>query len=184
MNITFNERKATQAAAFLLRLRGGAMSYMKLIKLLYLADRTALVRWGRPLTTDNFVSMNRGPVLSHVLDLVTCETMPGEKGFWAQYISEPVHYEVRLNQDPGTDELSQAEEELLAEVFREHGRKSRWELVDLTHQLPEWQNPLGGAIPITYRDILRAEGKTEWEIAAIEEELANVALMEKVLGGQ
>jgi len=32
----FNEVKATQAAARLLRNRGGRMSYMKLIKLLYL----------------------------------------------------------------------------------------------------------------------------------------------------
>ncbi len=53
----FNERKATQAAAYLLQMRGGTMSYMKLIKLLYLADRAALVRFGRPITTDRYVSM-------------------------------------------------------------------------------------------------------------------------------
>ena len=35
----FNEVKATQAAARLLRNRGGRMKYLKLIKLLYLADR-------------------------------------------------------------------------------------------------------------------------------------------------
>ena len=64
----FNEVKATQAAARLLRNRGGRMSYMKLIKLLYLADREALSRWGRPITTDKYVSMDKGPVLSRVLD--------------------------------------------------------------------------------------------------------------------
>jgi hypothetical protein len=37
VNLPFNERKATEAAAYLLKLRGGRMSYMKLIKLLYLA---------------------------------------------------------------------------------------------------------------------------------------------------
>ena len=35
------------------------MSYMKLIKLLYLADREALARWGRPITTDQYVSTPR-----------------------------------------------------------------------------------------------------------------------------
>lgn len=67
MRLRFNDRKATQAAALLLQLRGGKMSYMKLIKLLYLADREALLQWGRPITTDRYVSMNRDPVLSRIL---------------------------------------------------------------------------------------------------------------------
>lgn len=56
----FIEAKATQAAARLLRNRGGKMSYMKLIKLLYLADREALAQWGRSITTDTYVSMDKG----------------------------------------------------------------------------------------------------------------------------
>src|SRR6266436_1981672 len=96
MRVRFNERKATQAAARLLKLRGARMSYMKLIKLLYLADRTALLRWGRPITTDNFVSMDRGPVLSRMLDLATEEILPGQTSVWAHHISEPEHYSVRL----------------------------------------------------------------------------------------
>src|SRR4051812_9596906 len=54
MRISFNEQKATQAAARLLELRGGRISYLKLIKLLYLADREALLQWGRPITTDSY----------------------------------------------------------------------------------------------------------------------------------
>jgi hypothetical protein len=50
--LKFDERKATEATALLLSLRGGQMHYMKLIKLLYLADRRALLRWGIPITTD------------------------------------------------------------------------------------------------------------------------------------
>ena len=41
MHLQFDEAKATQAAAFFLQLRGGQMHYIKLIKLLYLADREA-----------------------------------------------------------------------------------------------------------------------------------------------
>ncbi len=182
MHLRFNERKATQAAAHLLKLRGDQMSYMKLIKLLYLADRAALLRWGRPITTDSYVAMDRGPVLSRVLDLATNEDVPGRKSVWAQHISEPEHYAVRLVTDPGEDELSAAEVDLLDEVFQQHGAKTRWELVDLTHKLPEWKNPQGGAIAIQYRDILKAGGKTEIEIAAVEDELEGVALVENILG--
>ncbi len=181
MRLRFNERKATQAAAHLLRLRGAQMSYMKLIKLLYLADRTALLRWGRPITTDTYVSMDRGPVLSRVLDLATDEDLPGQTSVWAKHITEPEHYAVRLRNDPGEDELSTAEVQLLDEIFRQHGTKSRWELVDLTHKLPEWKNPQGGAISIQYRDILKAGGKTEIEIASVEDELEGIALVENIL---
>lgn len=64
MRTRYREEKATEAAARLLKLRGGAMSHMKLIKLLYLLDREAYVRWGRPVTYDTYVSMPHGPVLS------------------------------------------------------------------------------------------------------------------------
>lgn len=184
MKLQFNETKATQAAAYLLKLRGGRMSYMKLIKLLYLADRTALLRWGRPITTDSYVAMDRGPVLSRVLDLATDGDDPSAPSVWSRYISEPVNYEVAWESDPGRDELSDAELNVLEEVFREHGAKSRWELVDFTHRLPEWQNPQGGAIPISVRDILRAGGKTDIEIAAIEDEIEGLALAEAVFNAR
>jgi uncharacterized phage-associated protein len=98
--LRFNEKKATQAAAYLLKRRGGTMSYMKLIKLLYLADRKALVRWGRPITTDRYLSMERGPALSHVLDLATDGENPGSDSIWAAVISEPSNYEVSLKGAP------------------------------------------------------------------------------------
>lgn len=173
--IRFNERKATQAAAYILRLRGGRMSYLKLIKLLYLADREALLRWGRPISTDRYVSMDRGPVLSRVLDLATDGDVPGAPSIWAASIAAPGNYEVELTADAGDDELSEAEIEILDGIFAEHGRKSRWDLVALTHALPEWIDPRGGAIAIAYGDILKAGGKSDLEIAAIEEELSELA---------
>jgi hypothetical protein len=97
----FNQEKATQAAARLLRNRGGKMSYMKLIKLLYLADREALARWGRPITTDNYVPMDKGPVLSHVLDRINEGPGPDEEpGYWTQHITSSGNYEVTLTDDP------------------------------------------------------------------------------------
>ena len=130
------------------------MSYMKLIKLLYLADREALLRWGCPITTDRYVSLDRGPVLSHVLNLITDETDPETSSIWARVISEPTKYEVHLNEEIQEEELSDAEIDLLNEIFREYGKMSRWDLVRITHDLPEWVDPAGSAIPISYRDIL------------------------------
>ena len=182
MRLRFNEAKATQAAARLLGLRGGRMSYLKLIKLLYLADRAALLKWGRPLTTDRHVSMPKGPVVSQIYDLITGDVQPGFETYWHQHISAPENFEVTLRRDPGDEELSAAEETLLDEIYAQHGRRSRWELVDYTHDLPEWEDPNGSSLQISIRDILKAGNKTEAEIAALESELESIAVLQSLTG--
>lgn len=181
MVLRFNERRAFEAAAKFLKLRGGRMSYQKLIKLLYVLDREALLRWGRPVTTDRYVAMDNGPVVSRIFDLIRDEPAPGTNPIWRQYISAPANYEVSLTAEPETDELSRAEESLIEEVFAFYGKLSRWELVELSHDFPEWRNPNGGAIPIQYVDILRAGNKAEGEIAAVESELEALADAEATL---
>lgn len=179
--LRFNERRATEAAAKFLKLRGGRMSYLKLIKLLYLLDREALLRWGRPVTTDRYVSMDNGPVVSRIYDLIREEPAPGTDPIWRQYISAPSNYEVALTVEPEADELSPAEESLIEEIFSRYGKLSRWYLVNLSHDLPEWQDPNGSAIPIEYQDILRAGKRTESEIAAVAAELEALAAAEAML---
>jgi len=154
---------------------------MKLIKLLYLLDREALLRWGRPVTTDRYVSMDRGPVVSRILDLITDEPLPNEESIWRRFISLTESFEVELSGDAGSDELSRAEEDLIREIFGKFGHMSRWAIVDYSHTLSEWVDPEGSMFPIEYRDILKAGGKTESEIAEIERELEHLALSESVL---
>ncbi len=170
MPVRFNEAKATQAAAFFLKLRGGKMHYIKLIKLLYLADRESLLRWGLPFTTDRHVSMDNGPVLSRILTLIT-DDIP--KPVWSAYISAPLgEYEVQLLQDAPTDQLSKAEEKLMNEIFEKFGHMNRWELIDtVMHKLPEWRNPCGSSIPITVREILEAGGEDAQDIREIVKEI-------------
>ncbi len=180
MKLPFNERKATQTAAYLLRRQGGRMAYIKLIKLLYLADREALLRWGRPITTDRHVSMPKGPVVSQIYDLIAEEPEPGIESYWHKFIETIPGWSVRTTGDPGNEELSRAEEALLDEISAAHGTKDRWQLVRETHDLPEWVDPCGSSLPIEYRDILAAGKKTEAEIAEIESELENLALIDRL----
>ena len=156
------------------------MSYLKLIKLLYLIDREALLRWGRPVTTDSFVAMDNGPVVSRIYELIRDEPDPvGEAGvYWRKYISEARNYEVVLLGDPGRAELSQGEEKLICEIFKRFGAMSRWELRDYSHALPERTDPNGSAIPISIRDILQAGEKTEAEISETEAEIESLAMAE------
>jgi uncharacterized phage-associated protein len=140
--------------------------------LLYIVDREALLRWGRPVTTDQYVSMDKGPVVSKIYDLITEDPVPGEPTVWYSLISTPENFEVSLLQDPPpSEELSLAEERLIDEMFSQLGAKSRWELVEITHALPEWKNPEGSASPLHYEDILRAANRPPEEINEILREL-------------
>jgi uncharacterized phage-associated protein len=181
MLLRFNERRATEAAARFLKLRGGRMKYLKLIKLLYLLDREALLRWGAPVTTDQYVSMDNGPVVSRIYELIRDEAAPGTDSFWRRHISAPEDWDVTLIAEPEPAEVSPAENALIDEIFARYGKMGRWDLVRLSHDLPEWQDPKGSAIPIAYRDILRAGKKTEAEIAAVEAELEALAAAEALL---
>ena len=115
----FDEVKATQAAAYLLKKNGNQMKYLGLIKLLYLADRENLKEMERSITGDRYVSMKNGPVLSAVKNLITEED--ADREFWGKYISSPEDFVVRLKEDPGTDELCEFEEETLDRVFDQYG---------------------------------------------------------------
>ena len=171
MRFVFDEDKAAEAAAHLLTRAGQPMTYFKLIKLLYLADREALIRSGYPITGDRMVSMPHGPVLSLVLDKVNLGKSPSiASGLspWFEYVSEPDGYNVSLKKAPPRDgALSDFEIELLGEIFDRYGHLDNWALRDLTHELPEYIDPQGSMVPIEPEVILHSAGKPDSEIQAI-----------------
>ncbi len=156
------------------------MNHLKLMKLLYLAEREALIRLGRPIIFDYCVSMDHGPVLCQTLNLLHGESE--SDGHWEKAISQPINNEVSLIDDPGDDKLSDAEDQLIREIFARHGTKSRWQIRDFSHTLEEWQDPKHSSIKIDYKDILRAGGKTEAEIEAVLEDIEALADMEMFSG--
>jgi uncharacterized phage-associated protein len=174
----FEAEKVTEAAAFLLNLRGGRMHYIKLLKLLYIADRAALSAWGIPISHDNYVSMDNGPVLSQTYNLIK----DGGR-VWSEYISAPFgDYEIQLlGNPPKGRKLSQAEETLLQRVFEQFGYQNRWDLVDLVHTFSEWHNPHGSSIPIEIEEILKALDEPVENIQAIVTELKQERKLEERL---
>lgn len=174
IKFNFNERKAVQVAARLLAHNGGEMNYMALMKLLYLVDREALLRFGRPVTGDQVVAMRHGPVLSRVFDLVSQKKQRLPKSLWHRFIPRPSAYvyTVRFSGVPDASGLSEAELALTDEVFARHRDKTEWELVEFTHELPEWSDPKRTAKPIPFEAILRAGRKSKADIESIAREAA------------
>jgi uncharacterized phage-associated protein len=182
MRLRYREDRATQAAARLLKAGGGCMNHMKLIKLLYLADRRSLINHGRPITFDSYVSMPHGPVLSFTLDRINDAAPPDKSSYWHTVISERDGHEVRLLDGVPNDQLSSAEETILDEVWSEFGERSQWDLRDYSHTLPEWHDPEGSSVPIQIRDILMAEGLSESDVNEIEDALRAEAFADATIG--
>lgn len=188
MRHQFDEKKATQAAARFLALSGGKLHYMVLLKLLYLLDRTSLLKWERPSFFDDYFSMYYGPVVSTVHDLITEMPWPEDLNYWIKFISPPSNYEVALKSDPGSDQLSEDEEDLISSLYKDYasGAVEPWRLVDRLHkELPEWK-PVrrGERAPITVADILKAGSKSPEEIRAIEGELTSLQQVHSFLASR
>ncbi len=186
MKLRFNEKRATQAAARLLSMRDNrALNYMILLKLLYLVDRESLLRWGSPLTGDEYYSMEFGPVLSKTHDLITEMRPPEENNYWERYI-QTRNFDVTLSAEPDYEELSDADDVLLREIFQKYQAyydSTPFKLVDELHKiLPEYK-PVekGQRIPLDYHDILVAGKKPIDEIRAIDSELNGLAWIQNSL---
>ena len=164
MEFFFDERKAAQAASVLLDRHEGRMPYIKLLKLLYLADREALIETGLPITGDRFVSLKFGPVLSRVLDLIK-DSSPAENSVWHSYVARE-RFDAVLVGSPESDHLSEYDEGVLSDIFDSCGHEKWPFVVARTHALPEWTDPGTSALPIAPEDILRYAGYTDEEVRA------------------
>ena len=159
----YSERRTAQMAAFMLIRCGGQMSHLKLMKLLYLADREAVKRYGWSISEDYAVAMPHGPVLSMTLDLMSgnCDSEPGG---WDAWISAKADHQVSLQTEPeidDLDELSVSDLEVLEAVWQNFGHMDRWQIRDWTHaNCPEWKDPGGSSNPITNEDLYKAVGYT------------------------
>jgi len=156
----FSEIKVTQMASYLLSKQDTAMEYIKLLKLLYLAERKAMAKWGDSMSGDHFVSMPHGPVLSGTYDLIKSNGAEG----WNSYIKDEADCMVSLRKkmtSDNLDELCPAELKILDNIFLEFGAMPWREIVDYTHNhCREWEDPKGSSYPISNFDIYLAMDKT------------------------
>jgi uncharacterized phage-associated protein len=157
--MNFNEQKATAVASYFLQRAGGELDDLKLMKLMYLAERETIRRYNCGITGDAFFSMQNGPVLSETLRLVQGRPRRTKGEVWNEHIETPEQWRIRLKRPLEADVLSEAEQQELEQEWGRHGRKNKWKLVDITHTFPEWDErarELKTSIPIPMVDILEA----------------------------
>ncbi|WP_165227397.1 Panacea domain-containing protein [Aquisphaera insulae] len=178
MKFRFDSLKTTQAAAHLLTLEAKVMDRMRLLKLLYIADRELLASKGRTLTGDRAVAMNFGPVLSHTYNLIKgTEESPAD---WNRCILS-VGKKVVLLAEPGLGELSNREIDKLEEVSNRFRAISTAGLSAYTHEFSEWARNFepDTSRPIPWADALVDQGAKD-KISAIEERLAEQEAIDSI----
>lgn len=153
----FSDEKAAEVAAFFAG-KAGRIDKLKLIKLIYLADRQAMDELGRPILNDEHFSLKNGPICSLALD--------GINGSRAQQVWSRRIVKSGNSVTPATsesflefDEVSRRETRILDGVWAKFGAMSTTEVWKWTHEhCPEYEEVTSGCRPISYERIFAALG--------------------------
>jgi uncharacterized phage-associated protein len=174
MSSLFDERKAAQVAAYFLiraKQKGANVTLLKLMKLMYLAERLSYERFCFPIIGDALVSMPNGPVLSRILDLMNFGSSK-DNGEWDSLIAEKAGRDMSLNGHESLTiddlrELSESDIEVLDSIWGKFGKMSAIQLREYTHNsenCPEWQDPDGSSVPIQLETLFKKLGYSQPDI--------------------
>ena len=166
----FDLEKTIQAAAKLLCLESNKqMSRLRLLKLLYIADRETLRDHRYSITGDSVIAMKHGPVLNEFYDVI--------KGDGAgsltldRYIRRRGH-QLTLIEDPGQGRLNRYEIQKFQELSRRYMNADEWDIIEETREFQEWKDNELGDSPIPLEDILSVLGFSQKNIKSIVDDAA------------
>lgn len=171
LSFPFDEKKATEVAAFFLlkaQARGANISILKLMKLMYLAERESYRIYGAPMVGDSLYSLPHGPVMSTTLNLINSVPEEREGGeYWDSFIAERgagkymCLKEGKLRNTDDLLQISESDVEILEDVWETFGDFSAIKLRNYTHSsenCPEWEDPNGSSKPISMEIMLKSMG--------------------------
>ena len=153
---------------YLAQRAGEPTSKLKIIKLMYFAEREFLKRYGAPMVYDEFFSMKDGPVCSSSLNGINGKI---DQELWASFISltgNLVAPQQTFSRDQ-LDELSDADIEVLESTWGAFGHMTAPQIRKYAHDnCSEYVGVESGRKPIKYKDLLTAVGRDDADEAADE----------------
>jgi len=153
--MNYKNKKRLQIINYIVSQLNGENGYMKefLIKMVYLADKLFLLRYGATITSDSFLAFERGTACSETLAIMNLDkehiededdqvvkTFKNTYNFNFTPSTKNVHtlfINGKLNNNFST--LSKAEMETMDIIINAFGNKSYDEISEYTHQFKEWQ---------------------------------------------
>ena len=159
----YNPRKAAQVIAFLVQGRGGRTDIIDVVKLAYLADRSFLNKYDRPILFDELYCLDHGPVDSTTYNSIKRQGVIEEP--WATYLCPRDGHTIATVREFRSDEfseLSTVEERTLREILNTYADIRDFNLVQWIHDnCSEWSHPSGSSTILPYRDVFAALGKDD-----------------------
>jgi uncharacterized phage-associated protein len=146
---------------------------MRLLKMLYMADRASMKKIGRTVTGDRPFAMDNGPVLTRVYNLIKGED--SENTLWDKFIQRKGGQDVELIAETGNEELSEFELNLLVEIARDRRERDDYAVADETHDFQEWiknRPEKGSSKIIPWDDVLESLGLLELKATLANEAFA------------
>ncbi|MFZ0914468.1 MAG: Panacea domain-containing protein [Candidatus Korobacteraceae bacterium] len=181
MLLNFDIDKAIAATAYIIERDGGRSDMFPLIKKIYLADRSALIKWGKSITGDSFAALEKGPIVSNIYNLMKQEGEESEQIQWDNVIQKKKPYWIVLRKCAESGVLSEQEKEVLEEA-RNTINAIRGSIPKWVHKnCPEWTDPGHSSTPIDPSTILRLANKSEEEIQRLEETNEELRFLSRLL---
>ena len=160
----YNPKKAAQTIAYFAMREGGSINVLKVIKLVYLADRESLRLRGHPIQDEPRFSLRHGPVNSTTLNHLNGKH-PENQLVWQKVLKARDDKIVGVVNNDLTeaelDMLSTRELSILNDVWDKLGHMDRFELAEWTHvpeNVAEWQDPNGSRRTISLEQMMAAVG--------------------------
>jgi hypothetical protein len=139
----FQPEKLIQALTFFAHKGIADLTKLKATKLLFLADKYHLLRYGRPIVGDRYYCMELGPVPSESLDamnhLVAPDELPDETSEYREAFlkKDGTSYpRIQAKREPDLDGFSESDIEALDRTVRRYGSLTADQLVDLVQKDP------------------------------------------------
>lgn len=172
----YNDQVIKEVLLYILS-KTGVVDYYHLMKILYLAERQHLAKWGEKITTDDYYALPHGPVPTRIYDSLKA-VKDGKGGFLADILSVDENTpNVSPLREPNMDYISKSEIEALDNAIAKNIVKSFQELEQMTHD-EYYYKALENGRKMSIEDIARSGGASEEMIEFIREDMAiNNALM-------
>lgn len=160
--VTFTPKPDKLADSILyLAHKGIELDQYKAVKLLYLADREHLRRFGRPITFDNYVAMKYGPVGSNAYDWLRSKKAlgisPADLPFSVSKLGT-FFYVVGPKREIEREIFSKSDLMVLDQTVEKYGQMSFKQLFELTHEHfaydRAWKNKKTNADDMRFEDFL------------------------------
>ncbi len=171
-------KKITQVVDFLVSKFDSGLPKLKLVKLIWAADRYHVRKYSRLVTEDDYFAMKNGPVASCVKDVIefSINEFSNLEEKDLSYIKQFIKNEngvISSVSSPNMDYLSDTDIEALNFAINTFGEMSESDLIAFTHEYPEWTIQSNDLEPPTGNGVLKSKDIDECDFYKNPDHISN-----------